>query len=420
MQLLSIVNAMTYNHLIAAIFIIIYMLIAIQRIPGLRIDRPSGVTIGVTLLVGVGFISLPEAYSYVDWDVITFLLGIMVMVAYLEHSGFFGWIALWLMRSSRSSSQLLFFTIMLAGLLSAFFVNDTVCLLFTPILIHTASYLRLNPLPYLIGLATASNVGSALTITGNPQNMYIGIQSGIHYLAFMGIMLVPVLAGLLLNYLTVRLLFSHQISQHPLPRPTLEIPPLNKPLMLKTLAALGFTLALFSYGVAYPLASLTGMALILVLGYVPPASVFQRVNWTLLLFFAGMFVVMGAFEKAGYTEGLMIYTREHFADMHLSDMLGLAAVTTLLSNAVSNVPAVMLLHPLILDLGGGQKLWMLLAMASTFAGNLTLIGSAANLIVAEKALEHDIYVSFWSYLKVGLPLTGITLLMGVLWLHWLL
>lgn len=410
---------MSPPHLLAGIFIFTYLLIAIQRIPGLRIDRPSGVTIGSTLLLGIGFISLPEAYSFVDWDVITFLLGMMVMIAYLEHSGFFGWTALLLVRISRTGNQLLFFTIILSGLLSAFFVNDTICLLFTPILIQATFYLRLAPLPYLIALATASNVGSALTITGNPQNMYIGIQSGMSYLTFTGLMLVPVMVGLLLNYLVVRLLFRKEINNRPLVRFDIEPPPVNRRLMFKTLAVLGLTLALFVSGLDYPLAALLGMSLILLLGYVPPAEVFKRVNWTLLLFFAGLFVVMGAFEKAGYTEALMLYAQQHFSDLTLGDLLGLAGLTALLSNAVSNVPAVILLHPLVVELGGQDSTWMLLAMASTFAGNLTLIGSVANLIVAEKALEHRIYVGFLAYLKVGLPLTLLTLLAGPLWLFWL-
>jgi len=410
---------MENNYLILTIFIITYIFIAIQKIPGLQIDRPSGVTIGSTLLLSVGFLNIEEAYSFIDWDVITFLLGMMVMIAYLEYSGFFEHAALFLVRFSRSTEHLLIWTIISSALLSAFFVNDTICLLFTPVILKSAKYLRLNPLPYLIAIATASNIGSALTVTGNPQNMYIGIQSGIPFLKFAAVMLMPVTLGLIINYLAIRLIFHKKVNGNKITFVYVTVPTLKKSLLYKTLFALLITLALFIAGTGYPLAVLVGMTIIFLTGHVPPRLVFKNVNWTILLFFAGLFVVMGAFEKAGYMTKLIAFCSYYMADMDLKSLIGLSLITAVLSNLVSNVPAVILMQPIVEHFGGKESLWMLLAMASTFAGNLTLIGSVANLIVAEKAQEQDVSMDFISYFKVGLPVTLLTLLIGTLWLYFI-
>jgi Na+/H+ antiporter NhaD/arsenite permease-like protein len=408
---------MQHSYLILAIFLFTYAAIAVQKIPGLHIDRPSGVVIGSTLLLLSGLIGLREAYAFIDGDVILFLLGMMIMVAYLEYAGFFEFVARGLLRASRTSAQLLALIIAGSALLSALFVNDTVCLLVTPIVLRAVAQLRRNPLPYLIAIATASNIGSALTITGNPQNMYIGIQSAIPFLRFAALMAVPVLAGLVLNYGLIRVLFRREVNGAPLPPADPLGGTLRRGVTAKALLALAATLGLFIAGMAYPLAALVGACAILVIGRVKPREVLERVDWTVLLFFGGLFVVTGAFEKAGYVAHLLSWGAPLVQEPGLAGALGLATVTAALSNVVSNVPAVILLRSLIAHLGGGERHWMLLAMASTFAGNLTLVGSVANLIVAEKARSEGVEMGFWPYLAVGLPLTLATLALGTLWLY---
>jgi Na+/H+ antiporter NhaD/arsenite permease-like protein len=409
---------MNHPQLVLFIFIITYIFIAVQRIPGLRIDRPAGVTIGSTLLLLTGLLTIEEAYRFIDWDVVTFLLGMMVMIAYLEFAGFFEHVALWLVRISRSGAQLLLATILSSAVLSAFFVNDTICLLFTPIILKATRFLKLNPLPYLIAIATSSNIGSALTITGNPQNMYIGIQSGIPFLKFLLVMLLPVAIGLVLNYLVIRFIFRSDINRQQITAVEARIPKLKKILAYKSLVTLAITLVLFIAGMKYPFAALIGVSILLLIAYVPPRLVLKEVDWTILLFFAGLFIVMGAFEKAGYMEALMAFASGKISGETFGGFMGLSLIVTLLSNLVSNVPAVILMQPLIEQFGGGEKFWLLLAMASTFAGNLTLIGSVANLIVAEKALDKRVHLGFIPYLKAGLPLTLLSLLVGTVWL-WL-
>ncbi|HBC46597.1 MAG TPA: anion transporter [candidate division Zixibacteria bacterium] len=407
------------ENLILLIFIITYIFVAIQNIPGIKIDRPAGVTIGSTLLILTGLLTLEQAYYFIDWNVITFLLGMMVMIAYLEFAGFFGYMAFWLVRISHSTSALLWATIISSALLSAFFVNDTICLLFTPIILKATRYLKLNPIPYLIAIATASNIGSALTITGNPQNMYIGIQSAIPFLRFSLFMLVPVVIGIAMLYVIISLIHRKEINRQPLPPFEARPPELKRALTYKSLGALAVTLVLFIAGLKYPLAALIGASIIFLISRVPPRHALREMDWSVLLFFAGLFIVMGAFEKTGYMTKVLIFARNHVSHNNLSGFLGLSSLAVILSNVVSNVPAVILLKPLISNLGGGERLWLLLAMASTFAGNLTLVGSVANLIVAEKAQSRKVHLGFLSYLKVGLPITVLTILVGAGWIFWM-
>ena len=414
---------MEQTFLIPAIFALTYVGIAIQKIPGIQIDRPSGVMVGGTLLVLTGLVSLREAYTFIDPDVMLFLLGLMIQIAYLEHAGFFEWVAGELARRARTAAGLLAATLLASALLSAFFVNDTICLLFTPILLRATRRLHLNPVPYLIAIAMGANFGSALTITGNPQNMYIGIQSGLPFLRFMAVMAVPVAFALGLTYAGLRIAYRAEITREPLPREPLkggepELIARDRVLIAKTLASMGLTLGLFIAGAGYPLAALVGASLIVVIGRVKPRAAFTRIEWNVLLFFAGLFVVMGAFAKAGYVAALLGGVEPMLAAAGPWSAALLSLVTVLFSNLVSNVPAVILMQPLVRHLGGGDSLWLLLALASTFAGNLTLVGSVANLIVAEQASTQGIHLGFWTYLKVGLPVTVLAAAAGTLWLSW--
>ncbi len=351
---------MEHPLLVLAIFIFTYVFVAIQNIPRLHIDRPAGVTIGSTLLILTGLLTIREAYSLIDWDVITFLLGMMIMIAYLEFAGFFEFVAHWLVKTSRSTAGLLFATIASSAALSAFFVNDTICLLFAPIILKATRYLDLDPIPYLIAIATASNIGSALTVTGNPQNMYIGIQSGIPFLRFSLFMLAPTLLGIVVLYLVIRFLYRKQINFAPLPAFDLPYPEIKRVLTYKTLGALAVTLILFIAGLGYPLAAMIGASIVLLIGMVPPRYVFREIDWTVLLFFAGLFIVMGAFERAGYMARVLEFAGRYVSQEGFGGFFGLSMLTAVLSNIVSNVPAVILMKPLMAHLGGGEDLWLLL------------------------------------------------------------
>ena len=410
--------ALPSQGLLIPIFLLTYLGIAATRVPFLRLDRPAAALAGAVALLATGLFSLEDAFAFVDWNVIAFLFGMMVTIAYLEIAGFFAWAAHVLLRVSGTPRRLLWSTLVGCALLSAFFVNDTICLLLTPILLRATRAARLPALPFLIAIATASNIGSALTITGNPQNMLIGIHSGIPFLRFMAVMAVPVLLALVLDGLLLSFVFREQLATRPLDKVPEPSERLDTLLCAKALLGLLLTLGLFvAKSHFYPQAALVGATLCVLTARVPTHQVWRKLDWTILLFFAGLFVVMGAFRKVGYLDSLLDQVRPMLAHGGLTASLGIAGLAAVLSNLVSNVPAVILLEPLARELGGGEALWMGLALGSTLAGNFTLIASVANLIVAEKAAAEGERLPFFAYLKVGLPVSVVTMLVGILWLH---
>ncbi len=400
----------------AIIFVLTYLLITVQKIPGIKLDRPAGVSIGAILMVLAGVLTLDEAYAFIDLDTLAFLLGMMILIAYLGLSGFFELVASWIVRVSGNTSRMLFLVVFSSGILSALFVNDTICLLFTPIVLAATKTVGVNPVPFLIAVATASNIGSVATVTGNPQNMFIGIRSGIPFLTFLAKMLPISLIGLFLNYALIRLFYRKEINRKSIYLNRIHEIKLNKLLLVKSLGVLMIIFSLFIYGIPYPFAALLGAALILLIGVIEPKLAFREVNWTLLLFFAGLFVVMGGVEKSGLSETLFQKTSSLFELNSWKGMLSTSAIVLILSNLVSNVPAVMLFAPHVSSFPNPENTWLVLAMASTLAGNFTLVGSVANLIVAEIAKEGGVKMGFWEYFKLGAPITVISILMGIFWL----
>ncbi|MBI2485543.1 MAG: anion transporter [Deltaproteobacteria bacterium] len=408
---------MTDKTLYAAIiFVLTYLLITVQKIPGIKLDRPAGVSIGAILMILAQVITLDEAYGFVDLNTLAFLLGMMILIAYLGVSGFFELVASWIVKVSGNTSRMLFLVVFSSGILSALFVNDTICLLFTPIILSACKSIGVNPIPFLIAVATASNIGSAATVTGNPQNMFIGVRSGIPFLTFLLKMLPISLIGLFLNYGLIRLFFNKEINRKSTFTSKIHKPKVNKLLLIKSLSVLFVVFGLFIYGISYPFTALLGGALILLIGVIEPKLAFREVNWTLLLFFAGLFVVMGGVEKSGLSKILFEKTAPFFQLDSWKGMLSISMVTLVLSNLVSNVPAVILFAPHVSSFANPENTWLALAMASTLAGNFTLVGSVANLIVAEIAKEGGITIGFWEYFKVGAPITIITIIIGAFWL----
>jgi Na+/H+ antiporter NhaD/arsenite permease-like protein len=282
-------------------------------------------------------------------------------------------------------------------------------LLFTPLVVLVTQRAGRNPIPYLIGLATAANIGSVATIAGNPQNVIIGQASGIPYLTFL-LRLGPVaLIGLFLCWLLIVLLypseFRGQLAHVHLPPPQ-TYPPLLKRTMLIVIGLL------IAFLLGAPIASAAFIAAaFLFVSRVRPSKLLS-IEWDLLAFFAALFIVTGAIETTGISKELFKVTTPIIE----SGLGAFSVVTVILSNVVSNVPAVLLFRPLIPTLANPERMWLALAMASTLAGNLTLLGSVANLIVAEVAGTRGVKLTFVEYLKVGLPLTLITVVIGVLWL----
>jgi len=410
--------------LTGAIFALTYLAMAAGRVPGLRTDRAGVSVVGAAAMVAFGVISLSDAARAVDYETIVLLFGMMVVAAHLELSGFFAVATDAITARVSRPLPLLAVTIALSGTLSAFLVNDVVCVGLTPLILRSCRRLRRPPIPYLIALATASNIGSVATITGNPQNMIIGTLSHIPYLRFAARLGPIALIGMAMNFLVVALVYRNSLiggenqgsAPSPFPRPvpvSPRRPRVHRGLVVKSVAVTLGTTVLFFAGVPIAPAAL-GAAAVMMLGRVRPEKVYRAVDWPLLIMFMGLFVVVRAFEvNVVRTWGL-----ERLELLRDSPVVMVSAVSLALSNLVSNVPAVLLLRPLMDVMRQKEAAWLALAMSSTLAGNLTVLGSVANLIVVECARRGGTEIRFVEYLKVGVPLTILTTLVGVAWLTW--
>jgi Na+/H+ antiporter NhaD/arsenite permease-like protein len=395
------------------IFLATYAVVAIGRAPGLRVDRTGAALVGATLMVVTGAIGFDEAVRAVDFRTIVLLFGMMVLVAHLRLAGGLAALAKFVSERVRNPAALLLALVMTVGFLSALFVNDTICLVFTPIVIDVAEARRHRPLPYLLALATASNIGSVATVTGNPQNMLIGTVSGITFRAFSAALLPIALVGLALDALIIWLVFRRELRTLSTDETVVEDVTPHGPVLVKAIIVAAGMLAGFLAGYDTALVAAAGAAALLVTRRVSPKKVYAAIDWDLLMLFAGLFVVVGAAERAGIDRRLF----NVLAPLGLRTIAGLSATAAILSNAVSNVPAVMLFTRFIPNLPDPRSAWLALAMSSTLAGNLTILGSIANLIVVEGARRRGVTIGFWDYAKVGIPITIATLAVGVWWLR---
>jgi Na+/H+ antiporter NhaD/arsenite permease-like protein len=408
------------------IFVLVYIVILAGENTPRKLDRPSAGMIGAVVMVLCGVLTRGEAAHAIDFATLALLLGMMIVIHYATSSGLLDHLARALIARSHSAQQLLWMVCGSAGILSALFLNDTVCLLMTPMLLAACRRARLPAEPYLIALATSSNVGSVMTITGNPQNILIGQSSHWTWGAF-ALHMVPIgLLCLAINGFLVSLVYRKPLGEAAWQNCSdgqEEVMPLQRRLAAKTLFVLAGLLLAFLCGMPMDLAALAAGAAMLVLANRPSEETLAGIDWSLLLFFAGLFVVVEGVTKV---EGAWI---AHFAPVltrhpgTVGELTGFSFASLVGSNLFSNVPFVMLVRGFIANLPHAPLLWLTLAASSTFAGNLTLVGSVANLIVAQKARQ-ECPLGFWTFLKVGIPTTMLTTLVSVLmlWLygrlHW--
>ncbi|HLX46347.1 MAG TPA: anion transporter [Bryobacteraceae bacterium] len=392
------------------IFLATYVVLALGRMPGLRVDRTGAAIIGASLMVATNVLTLDEAYRAIHLDTIVLLFGMMIVVANLRLSGFFALVSEWVVEHAHHPFTMLAGIAFVAGFLSAFFVNDTVCLVLAPLVAEVTSTLRRNPIPYLLAVAMASNIGSAATLTGNPQNMLIGSFSGISYNVFARA-LAPIAAiGLIVCVVILAWMYRSEfrgaVKIDAEPRRVA----VDRALLVKSLVVSLAMVVFFFLGWPIAKVAIVAGAILLITRRVRPEDVYAQVDWSLLVMFAGLFIVVAGVEKSSLEQNLMAIA----ARVHLDNGGVLTAIAAVLSNIVSNVPAVLVFKPFIAHLADPNLGWLRLAMASTLAGNLTILGSVANLIVVERS-RGVAEIGFWEYARAGIPVTLITLLIGV-WL----
>jgi len=389
--------------------------IAVGEVPRFHFNRATLALVGAVLVLVLGLLPLEGAYRAIDWNTLVLLFAMMVFTAHLRLAGFFDLAGGTLARMART--PLVFLAVLLGAgaLLSALFINDTVVLLLTPLVAELTLAAGLNPLPFLIGLAVSSNIGSMTTPIGNPQNILIATSSGLGFGPFAGALVVPALLSLGLAWGLLAVLYRRDLGPRTFHWAPTRPPRIHRALLVKCGLALAVMVGGFAFGWSLALSALAGAAVLLFTRRVKPAKVLGRVDGALLLFFAALFVVTRAVEVTGGFQALLAWARP-LLDKNLALFTALSA---LLSNLISNVPAVMVLKPLIPQLADPSRAWIALAAATTLAGNLTLLGSVANLIVAETARPYGIRLGFLEYLRVGLPLGLASLVLTTLWLSFL-
>lgn len=352
-----------------AIFFASYTVFALGKFPGMKIDRPGAAIIGAVLMVALRIVPPADALRFIDFGTLVLLFSMMLIVAYLHVAGFFEWITE-VVVTRLKPHHLLPTVIFTSGILSAFFVNDIICLVMVPFALTASRRMGVKPMPYLLAVATASNIGSVASITGNPQNMLIGSFSGIPYLDFLWHLGPVAVVGLLLDWAILhRVALRHGLRDpdvSAIPVAHVESAQLRKPALVILMVMIGFLA-----GVPPAMMAAVGAAMMLITRTRYPREVYQRVDWGLLVFFVGLFLIVGGAENSGLVSGLLSLTR----GWNLEHPAPFTVVTAVLSNLVSNVPAVMLMKSVVPGFANPHTGWLVLAMASTLAGNLTVTGS---------------------------------------------
>jgi Na+/H+ antiporter NhaD/arsenite permease-like protein len=390
------------------IFVGTYVVLAIGRLPGFRVDRTGAAIIGASLMLAANVLTVEEAYAAINYDTIMLLFGMMIVVANLRLSGFFSVVSAWVVEHAHRPLLLLAGISAVAGVFSAFFVNDTMCLVLTPLVLEITRRLRRNPVPYLLAVAMASNIGSVATITGNPQNMMIGSFSRIPYSQFAAALAPVAAVGLLVAVVVIAFLYRAEFrDEHRIAADHRPVR-VNRVLMWKSVAVSAAMIGFFFAGWPVPKVAVIAGALLLVTRRVKPEKVYREIDWSLLVMFIGLFIVVAGIEKTGVPKQLF----EAASPYHLDRTGPLSIFAALLSNLVSNVPAVLVFKGFIPHLPDAVHAWLTLAMSSTLAGNLTILGSVANLIVVERA-RREVAISFVEYAKAGVPITIATIAAGV-------
>jgi Na+/H+ antiporter NhaD/arsenite permease-like protein len=357
-----------------------------------------------------------EAVAAVDTRTLILLLGMMGMGAFLATEGVLERVEAELVTRTGTPGRLLGAVVWGAGVLSMLITNDAVCVLGAPILVRLIQRHRLPPLPFLLALATGANTGSVATLVGNPQNMLCASLGGLEYRRHLTLLLPVALAGLAVNQAVLALGFRRQLAAVPsLVRREEALPALPTGGHLSILVVVAATAAYLA-GAALAWSALAGFAVLILLRPRNAVASFRQIDWSVLVFFTGLFVVVEGLVKSGVPARAFSHFPFHFgADAGAWAWVRVSGLFLVGSNIVSNVPFILVVEPQLHLLPNLELGWELLAMASTFAGNLTLLGSVANVIVAENARDIG-GVSFFAYLAVGVPIALLTTAMGTAWL----
>jgi Na+/H+ antiporter NhaD/arsenite permease-like protein len=393
------------------IFAITYVLISGRQLKILPLNRPAAALFGAVLMVSTGVMTPERAYRAVNYDTLVLLLGMMLISSYLYLAHFFEWAADVVLKFSHTPQRLLLFLTLTSGLLSALLVNDTICLMLTPLVVAVIRRGKLPLLPFLIALVTSANIGSVATLVGNPQNMIIGHFSRIPFSEFARSLVPAALVGLAINFGIVSFGFRNVLREAAISREPHPIQKLDRGLFVIVCIVFVSIFVCFLAGLNLAWTALAGAALVMVLARRDTHEVLKLVDWHLLVFFAALFVVIEGLSDTGLPDAIYRHLQPIFGAHATAQAWNLTWFSVAGSNIFSNVPFVLVAGKWIPHFADPALMWKVLALATTFAGNLTIVGSVANMIVVESAREH-LEIGFWDYAQFGIPITILTTIAG--------
>jgi Na+/H+ antiporter NhaD/arsenite permease-like protein len=401
---------------VVAIFAAVYLGMVLGGLPRLRLDRTGVALLGAIAIVGLGELTVQEAALGIHLPTILLLFSFMVVSAQMRLGGFYAAVTRRIASLPLTPAALLGVVIVVTGALSAVFSNDVVCLAVAPVLVHACLARRLDPVPFLLALACASNIGSAATLIGNPQNMLIGEVLKLPFGAYARAALPPVALSLLLLWaMLARSVRPAAADAAPLADDA--APAFDAWQTAKGLVVAAGLMAVFLF-TDWPrdVAALVGAGVLLLSQRFHSSQVMGLIDWELLILFMGLFVVNHALQHTGVTAQTLAWLQAQ--GLHLAEPGPLFASTLLLSNLVSNVPAVMLLLP-VAQGPDAAVTGLTLALVSTLAGNLLIVGSIANIIVVDAARRQGVIIDWRRHARSGVPVTFATLALTAGWLTWI-
>lgn len=400
------------ENLIPIVFGLTYLGMALGRVPGLKLDRTGIALIAAVVLLASGSVAVEDAGAAIDMPTVLLLFALMLVSAQFQEAGLYRVVAGRVAVNAGSADRLLGFVILVSGLLSAILANDIVVFAMAPMLVEGVRGRGMDPRPFLLGLAGGANAGSAMTIIGNPQNILIGQVGNLDFWHFLLVCGVPAVLSMILVYLVIRRLWRAELSIPPVPAAEGLVPALDKWQTAKGIVAVVGLLVLFATDLPREVGALAVAAPLLLSRRLASRDMIGAVDWHLLVLFACLFVVTDAFAASPWAASGVEWLAER---QWLPDRVAvMAPLLTLASNTIGNVPSVMVILSMWPIEGDGPLYG--LALLSTLAGNLLLVGSLANIIVAERAQALGVRLSFMDFARAGIPMTLASLAVACGWL----
>jgi len=402
------------------VLLIVFVLIAIRDVSNIKLKIWETMSLGALIVLVTGQISFKDALSAINVEVILFLFFMFVIGVGLEESGYLEYITFHIFKRAKNKKQIILTLIFVMGLLSAILMNDTIAIIGTPILIHLSNKFNFNIKLLLLSLAFSITIGSLTSPLGNPQNFLIATQMINPFFYFFKYLFLPTLINLFICFLMLRLFYQNdfkgQIDTNDLKEEIKDIN-LAKVSRISVILLVFFTVLKIVIGIIdnnhnIPLIYIVIFSgLPLIIFSKRRIEIIKKVDWHTLIFFVSMFILMQSVWNTGFFQSIV-----KSIGIDLSSKVAIILLSILISQFISNVPLVVLLLPIILDLGGTKEL-IALAAGSTIAGNLSILGAASNVIIIHNAEKRiGIGVGFFEFAKIGIPMTIINTLVYLFFL----